>query len=190
MRKFIKLASTCLSMPTENIDTDQIIPARFLKTTERKGLGKYLFYNWRGKHFDESIHRGKKILIAGNNFGCGSSREHAVWALMDFGFEAVISSSYGDIFYNNSLKNGFLPVILKAGEIQKIFNLIEQNPKVNLTIDLQKQTVVAYPLLFSFPIDSFRKNCLLKGVDELGYILSYEKEITRYELSPQSLNIL
>ena len=181
MRKFTKLSSSCLLIKTENIDTDQIIPAQFLKTTERKGLGKFLFYNWRGKYFDESIHLSKKILIAGNNFVCGSSREHAVWALMDFGFAAVISSSFGDIFYNNSLKNGLLPVVLKPAELGKLVFLIEQNNKTKITIDLQKQTISADDFTFNFPINSFQKRCLLNSVDELGYILSFESKIEEYE---------
>lgn len=181
METFTRLTSTCLPIRTENIDTDQIIPARFLKTTKRTGLGKYLFYNWRGNDFDESIHRSKKILIAGNNFGCGSSREHAVWALMDYGFKTVISSSFGDIFYNNSLKNGFLPVMLKPHETEKLFRLIEHNNNTMITIDLQKQTVEANSFLFRFHIDSFRKICLLKGTDELGYIFSFEDKIREFE---------
>lgn len=181
MKKFAKLTSTCSSIRTENIDTDQIIPAMFLKTIEKNGLGKYLFYSWRGKHFDESVHQNKRILIAGNNFGCGSSREHAVWALMDFGFEAVISSSFGDIFYNNSLKNGFLPVIVKYNELNKIFNLIENNDKTEVKIDLLNQMVYANSFKFRFTIDKFRKTCLLSGVDELGYILSFKDKITEYE---------
>lgn len=186
MKKFAKLTSTCSSIRTENIDTDQIIPAMFLKTIEKNGLGKYLFYSWRGKHFDELIHRSNKILISGNNFGCGSSREHAIWALIDFGFEAVISSSFGDIFYNNSLKNGLLPVVLKFNELNKLFSLIGNNDKTNVTIDLLNQIVSAGSFTFHFTIDNFRKTCLLSGVDELGYILSFKDKITEYEKKHRS----
>lgn len=179
MKKFHKLQSKCSIIRTENIDTDQIIPARFLKTTERIGLGKYLFYD--NSYFHGLIDEGKKVLVAGNNFGCGSSREHAVWTLMDFGFEAIISSSFGDIFYSNSLKNGLLPVALKSDELEKIFCLAEKNKGIQITIDLPNQTVSMDSVSFHFPMDEFRKTCLLKGVDELGYILSFEDKIEEYE---------
>lgn len=190
MNKFTKLTSCCLLIRTENIDTDQIIPAIFLKTTERKGLGKYLFYNWRfdnkGKpkenEFRDLHHQSAKILVAGNNFGCGSSREHAVWALQDSGFKVIISSSFGDIFYNNSHKNGLLPVIVKPVELNKLFQTLEKHPKTKITIDLRNQKIIIKnQYIFSFPIDPFRKNCLIKGVDELGYILRFEKEIKDFE---------
>lgn len=202
MKKFRTLISTCLAIRTENIDTDQIIPARFLKVTSKEGLGKYLFCD--NPHFRGLIGKGKKILIAGNNFGCGSSREHAVWTIMDFGFEAVISSSLGDIFYNNSLKNGLLPVKLKPFELNQLFIIIEENPKTKIIVDLENQSIVilrASPditpgrvekptsnssrqtktIIYKFPIDKFRKTCLLKGVYELGYILSFEERIRQFE---------
>lgn len=211
MHKFAKLTSRCIPIRTENIDTDQIVPARFLKITSREGFGKYLFYDWRfdknGKpknnpYFHDLIDESKKILVAGNNFGCGSSREHAVWALQDFGFEAVVSSSFGDIFYNNALKNGLLPVIINQAELKHLFKIIEMNPKQKITIDLAKQIIIyrAEPVsglksdkktrkqvqnvssyVLHFPIDSFRKTCLIKGVDELGYILSFEEKINKFE---------
>jgi 3-isopropylmalate/(R)-2-methylmalate dehydratase small subunit len=192
MKKFTKLISTCLSIPTENIDTDQIIPARFLKLTTRKGFGEYLFYDWRfddnGKpknnpYFHGSIYETKKILVASNNFGCGSSREHAVWAIQDFGFKAIISSSYGDIFYNNALKNGLLPVIITPSELKKLFQVIKNQPQTKVTADLEHQYISFNNHYFSFPINSFRKTCLLKGVDELGYILSMEDKIKKIENS-------
>ncbi len=192
MKKFIKITSTCLPIRDENIDTDQIVPARFLKITTREGFGKYLFYDWRfdnyGKkkknnQFDDSNHHTYKILIAGNNFGCGSSREHAVWALQDFGFDALISSSFGDIFYSNALKNGLLPVIVKPQELDKLFRQFENNPSQKVSIDLAEQKVICSSLSLNFTIDSFRKSCLLKGVDELGYILSFENKIKNFESS-------
>lgn len=195
MKKFTTLTSTCLVIRAENIDTDQIVPARFLKITSREGFGKYLFYDWRfdekgrpkeSNQFNGSNHQTTKILVAGNNFGCGSSREHAVWALQDYGFKVIISSSFGDIFYNNALKNGLLPVIVKPPELNKLFQIIEKHPQTKITIDLEIQRVIVTPgqkLKFNFPIGSFHKTCLLKGVDELGYILSFEKRIKEYEKS-------
>lgn len=195
MKKFKKITSTCLLIRDENIDTDQIVPARFLKLTIREGFGKYLFYDWRfdksgqtkeSNRFNDSNHHTYKVLIAGNNFGCGSSREHAVWAILDYGFQVVISSSFGDIFYNNSLKNGLLPIVLKPIELKKLFQIIEKNPETKITIDLENKKVIANKIIiFNFPIDNFRKACLLKGVDELGYILSFENEIKEFEKSHQ-----
>lgn len=192
MTSFKPITSTCLLINIENIDTDQIVPARFLKITEKKGFGKYLFCNWRNdekgkpkknKYFHGSIHVSDRILIVGNNFGCGSSREHAVWAIVDYGFKAVVSSSFGDIFYNNALKNGLLPVILKAEELEQLFKLLKTNPKIMMVIDLGKQTfsVPDKKIAFLFPLDSFRKTCLIKRVDELGYILSFRDKIEEYE---------
>mgnify|MGYP001589854875 FL=1 len=191
MKHFINIMSNCITIPEENIDTDQIIPAQFLKTTKKDGLGKYLFYNWRfdkfGKtkknnRFDYSNHHINKILIAGNNFGCGSSREHAVWALTDFGFKVIISSSFGDIFYTNSFKNGLLLIIIKKNEVEKLFTAVE-NPKTKIIIDLEKQTIVipSKSILISFQIDEFKKNNLLNGADELEFILSQEKKIAEFE---------
>src|SRR3989344_6650527 len=191
MKKFKNTISRTILVETENVDTDQIIPARFLKTTERSGLGKYLFYNWRydegGKQrqniFNEKETPNKKVLIAENNFGSGSSREHAVWALMDFGFKAIISSSFGDIFYNNFLKNGLLCIQIKETEFKKLMQIIKQNSELQLEINLEKQTIEIKNknLVFNFEIDPFRKSCLLLGVDELGYILAHSDKITEYE---------
>ncbi|MBI2617321.1 3-isopropylmalate dehydratase small subunit [Candidatus Gottesmanbacteria bacterium] len=191
MKKFHKLFSTCLPVREENIDTDQIVPARFLKVTSREGFGTYLFYDWR---FDKSFggaqdksntkcvfnnpkYKGAKILVAGNNFGCGSSREHAAWAIAEYGFRVVVSSSFGDIFYNNALKNGLLPISVKPKELEILFQIIEKKSQTEITVDLKKQKIHT----FHFPIDSFRKTCLLKGVDELGYILSHEGKIKQFE---------
>lgn len=191
MKKFSRVISACLLIKSENIDTDQIIPAQFLKTTKKDGLGKYLFYNWRfdkyGKtkknnRFDDSNHHINKILIAGNNFGCGSSREHAVWALIDFGFKVVISSSYGDIFHSNSFKNGLLLIEIKKGVLEKVFAAVA-DPKTKILVDLNKQ-IVSVPsksISFSFRIDKFKKTSLLNGVDEMDFILSQEKKIVDFE---------
>lgn len=191
MQRFITLSSHCLPIRTENIDTDQIIPARFLKTIKREGLGQYLFFNWRyDEHghqlknsvLGDSIYKDARILITGNNFGCGSSREHAPWAILDYGFEAIISSSFGDIFYNNSLKNGLLPVIVTHSELARLFALVEKDPKTEIGIDLANQKVMIEKLPpIHFDIDAFRKACLLKGTDELGFILSCEEKIKKYE---------
>ncbi len=183
MKKFAEFTSTCINIKTENIDTDQIVPARFLKITKREGFGKYLFHDWKVNRFDYSNNRSANILVAGNNFGCGSSREHAVWALMDFGFKVVISSSFGDIFYNNSLKNGLLLIILTPSELKKLFKIIEKNPNTKLLVNLISQSVFCNNIIFHFPIDSFRKTCLINGVDELGYILAQEDKIRSFEMN-------
>lgn len=192
MQKFTTLTFSCLPLRTENIDTDQIIPARFLKVTSKEGIGKHFFHNWRfdenGKEKKDSIffdtrYKDARILIAGNNFGCGSSREHAVWAILDCGFNVVVSSSFGDIFYNNSLKNGLLPVPIKQEELDELLELIELEPQTKATVDLENQYVKipSASLEFTFPIDQFRKACLINGIDELGYILSLEEKIKEYE---------
>jgi len=190
MNKFTRLNSTCLLIKSENVDTDQIIPAQFLKTTKKNGLGKYLFYNWRNNKdkkkknsiFNYSQQTLVQILIAGNNFGCGSSREHAVWALQDFGFKVIISSSFGDIFYNNALKNGLLPVIIKSDELEILLKIIERNHDTKIRINLDRQKVyVAQKKCFIFSIDPFRKMCLLKGIDELSYIFAHKEKIKKFE---------
>jgi 3-isopropylmalate/(R)-2-methylmalate dehydratase small subunit len=191
MNKFTIISSPALIINTENVDTDQIIPAKFLKTTTSIGLGKYLFYNWRfddnGKpknnEFNNLNYQTVKILMAGNNFGCGSSREHAVWALMDFGFRVIISSSFGDIFYNNSLIKGLLPVILNPAELIRIMKIIIDSPKTLTTVNLEKQLLIIpdKKISYHFPIDPFRKKLLLTGLDELGFIMSYDRQIKKYE---------
>lgn len=191
MKKITKIISTCLLINNENIDTDQIVPARFLRLTTKVGFGKYLFYDWRfdkngkpkqNKEFGYLNHHISKILVVGNNFGCGSSREHAVWALQDFGFAAVISSSFGNIFYNNSFKSGFLPIVIKPQELKNLFKEVKEHPQTGLTVDLENQKInVGNKYIFKFPIDKFRKTCLLNGIDELGYILSHEELINKFE---------
>jgi 3-isopropylmalate/(R)-2-methylmalate dehydratase small subunit len=180
-------------LPVENVDTDQIIPARFLKTTEKRGLAANLFYDWRydakGNPRAEFVLNqtqaiGATFLVAGNNFGCGSSREHAPWALQGFGFRAVISTDFADIFKNNSLKNGFIPITLNGTTHRKLCDLIARDPEVELSVDLAAQTL-ALPgeQAVEFPIDPFSKLCLLNGVDELGYLLGHDEQIRGYEVA-------
>ncbi|MGD0337742.1 MAG: 3-isopropylmalate dehydratase small subunit [Bacteroidota bacterium] len=191
MGKFVTFTSRVVPLLANNIDTDQIIPARFLKVTDKKGLGDNLFYDWRylpdgSPNPDFILNRpqtaGVQILLAGDNFGCGSSREHAPWALTGFGFKVVISTSFADIFKNNALKNGLLPIVVEPEIHQQLCNLVEINGALQLSIDLASQTVtLPGGTKFSFPIDEFSKTCLLNGVDELGYILRFEKAIKEYE---------
>ncbi|HWO37524.1 MAG TPA: 3-isopropylmalate dehydratase small subunit [Candidatus Acidoferrum sp.] len=174
-----------------NVDTDQIIPKQFLKRIERTGFGQFLFYDWRfvaeGKTnsdfvLDEPRYAGASILVAGKNFGCGSSREHAVWALADFGFRAVISSSFADIFANNSTKNGFLTVCLKENEASELMRRSRDIKDYQLTIDLEQCEVWDEEgFAAKFPIDEFVRHCLLNGLDDIGLTLQHESEITAYE---------
>ncbi len=191
MKPFTTLTSKIAAIPTENIDTDQIIPAQFLKTISKTGLGKNLFYHWRYREDgtpnpDFPLNRpeaqGAAILLAGDNFGCGSSREHAPWSLMDYGFRAIISVSFADIFRNNSLKNGLLPVIVDEETHRQLFNLVEEDPETRVTIDLAAQTVTLPDgRTVSFPIDNFSKTCMLEGLDQLGYLLKQQPRIAEYE---------
>jgi len=193
MEPFTTLTSRCVVLPAENVDTDQIIPARFLKTIERRGLGAHLFADWRlddqGRARPEfplnSPHArrgGASILVAGHNFGCGSSREHAPWALLDFGFRAIISTGFADIFRNNALKNGLLPVTLLQPAHARLLELLAASPVAPVTIDLDAQTVTLQDgTAHSFPVDPFARHCLLNGVDELGFLLGEEKAIAAYE---------
>ena len=168
----MKISSRVAVVRQENIDTDQIIPARFLKITDKAGIGRHLFED----RPEFQVQKGSQVLVAGHNFGCGSSREHAVWALKDFGFKAVISTSFADIFRQNSLKNGFLPVTADAGTHALL------KPGVAVTIDLAQQTLsIENGPTVTFPIDSFSKTCILEGVDEIGYILKHDDAITAYE---------
>ncbi|MEZ4514642.1 MAG: 3-isopropylmalate dehydratase small subunit [Chloroflexota bacterium] len=201
MEPFTTLNSHLVSIPTENIDTDQIIPARFLKTISKKGLGQNLFSDWRynedGSNNPDFIlnaaeSQGAKILIAGDNFGCGSSREHAPWALMDWGVRAVISTSFADIFRNNSLKNGLLPIIVDEDTHKQIQSLVEEDPTTTISIDLASQSVLLPDgRSVSFPIDGFSKTCMLDGIDQLGYLLKQEEKMLAYEAShPARVNTL
>jgi 3-isopropylmalate/(R)-2-methylmalate dehydratase small subunit len=190
MAQFTKLTSRVVSLPVNDIDTDQIIPARFLKATDKNGMGNNLFADWRYNNdgspkpdfvLNKPESAGAKILLAGDNFGCGSSREHAPWALTGFGFRAVVSTSFADIFRNNALKNGLLPIIVDEETHKMLFDLLEEVPAVELTVDLASQTLSFSGGSATFPIDPFNKTCLLNGVDELGYILGFEKQIAAFE---------
>ncbi len=188
---FTAFTSRVVPLLVNDVDTDQIIPARFLKVTDKSGLGENLFADWRydangllNPNFvlNRHEHRGSQILLTGNNFGCGSSREHAPWALRGFGFRAVISTSFADIFRGNALKNGLLPVEVNAETHHHLVELLKQLPDSELRIDLNDQTVTLPDgASITFPIDGFSKYCLLKGVDELGYILRFEDKIRAYE---------
>ncbi len=192
MTQFTRLTSRVVALPVDNIDTDQIIPARFLKVTDKAGLGAHLFADWRynpdgSPRPDFILNRpeaqGAQILLVGDNFGCGSSREHAPWALTGFGFRAIISTSFADIFRNNALKNGLLPVIVDAETHRALFDLVAEIPTVELTIDLAGQTLSFLNKSVTFPIDPFSKTCLLNGMDELGYLLTFERQIAAYEVA-------
>lgn len=191
MTKFTRLTSQVVVLPIDNIDTDQIIPARYLKAIDKAGMGDHLFADWR-YHADGSPKsdfvlnrpeaKGRQILLAGDNFGCGSSREHAPWALTGFGFRALISTSFADIFHNNALKNGMLPIVVDGATHRALSARLAQAPAAELTVDLFSQTLVLPDgRKVSFPIDPFAKACLLDGVDELGYILRFSDAITAYE---------
>ena len=173
-----------------NVDTDQIIPKQFLKRIERTGFGKFLFYDWRRAEentsepfvLDHPRYEGSSVLLVGKNFGCGSSREHAVWALADFGFRAVIGPSFADIFANNSTKNGFLNVVLPEAEVAELMRRAKQADNYQLTVDLEQRRVYD-DLGFSanFPVDDFVRHCLLEGLDDIGLTLQHEAEIAAYE---------
>lgn len=174
-----------------DIDTDQIIPARFLKATDKVGMGDHLFADWRYRPdgspqpdfvLNKPLYRDARILLAGDNFGCGSSREHAPWALCGFGFRAIISTSFADIFKSNSLRNGLLPVEVSPETHRHLAQLVEAKPEAQVTIDLESQTLTAPDgTRVTFPIDSFSKYCLIHGVDELGYLLRFDGAINDFE---------
>ena len=187
MAGFNEVRSKSVVLAQTNIDTDQIIPARFLSTTERAGLGKHAFNDWRWQAdgspnpafpFNQPGNAGRQILLAGRNFGCGSSREHAPWALTDLGLRAIVSSEIADIFRNNSLKNGLVPVVLPEATVQALM----QRPDDELLVDIAaKELRTPGGDAFSFPLDAFAQTCLLQGVDELGYLLARHTDIERYE---------
>ena len=187
MQPFKHLQSRTVVLRERNIDTDQIVPARFLTTTERKGLGKHAFNDWRalpdgspdpGFPFNRTENSGARILVAGRNFGCGSSREHAPWALLDLGLRAVVSSEIADIFRSNALKNGLVPVVLDDAIVDELL----ARPGIELSIDIAARTL-ALPdgRRFEFPLDAFAQTCLLEGVDQLGYLLKQQPAIERFE---------
>ena len=191
MAQFTTLTSRAVVFPQNDIDTDQIIPARFLKTTDKAGLGSSLFADWRygpdgapRPEFPLNAARaqGAQVLVAGDNFGCGSSREHAPWALTGFGFRAVVSTSFADIFRNNALKNGLVPVAIDAAAHASLLAQLERAPEAEVTVDLAAQTLrLPDGKAVRFPIDPFARTCLLEGVDELGYILRFEPRIAEHE---------
>lgn len=197
MEKFTPFESKMVLMPVDNIDTDQIIPARFLKTISKAGLGDQLFYDWRYQAdgtpkpdfvLNQNEAKQRQILLAGDNFGCGSSREHAPWALTQYGFRAVVSTSFADIFKQNSLKNGLLPIVVPRDVHAWLF----ANPDSALKVDLASQTLTLPDgRAVEFPVDAFSRHCLLEGVDELGYILQQNEAIQAYEARREgSLNTL
>lgn len=187
------IKSTVVPLNIENVDTDQIIPARFLKATSREGFGKNLFRDWRYINDDENkpkedfpLNNKKyngKMLIAGKNFGCGSSREHAAWAIKDAGFDVVVSSFFADIFKNNSLNNFLLPVTVSDNFLQKIFEAVEKNPASEIEVNLEKQTISLNGQAESFEINSYKKTCLMNGYDDIDYLLNSKEEIIQYENS-------
>jgi len=191
MEKFAKFSSRLAPLPIDNIDTDQIIPARFLKTISKAGLGDNLFSDWRYSSdgipkpdfiLNQPQGHAARVLLAGDNFGCGSSREHAPWALFQYGFRAVISTSFADIFRGNALKNSLLPIAIPEEKHKALFAAVQADPAVEVTVDLENQTVTLPDgSSVTFPIDEFAKHCMLQGVDELGYILQLEPEIAAYE---------
>ena len=192
MERVKHIHGSIVSIAVNDIDTDQIIPARFLKVTDKEGLGKAAFCDWRYLEDGETPnpefvlnrpeYRGASVLIAGNNFGCGSSREHAPWALLGAGFKAVISTDFADIFRNNSLKNGLLPIIVDGETQQQLFSLAEEDPSSSVSVDVEAQTLTLPDgRKVSFPLDGFAKYCLLNGVDQLGYLLALDDDVRAYE---------
>jgi len=189
--KFNTVTSSAVPLPIENVDTDQIIPARFLKAVERKGFGDNLFRDWRyekdgspkaGFPLNDSKYSGK-ILVGGKNFGSGSSREHAAWAIYDYGFRVVVSSFFADIFKNNALNNGLLPVVVSPDFLQKIFSEIDKNPESLFEVDLRKQTftIVATAESAEFDINPYKKHCLQNGLDDIDFLVDMKKEIEEFE---------
>lgn len=190
-KKFTVLRSTGVPLPIENVDTDQIIPARFLKATKREGFGENLFRDWRydkdGKPIAEFVLNNPEysgeILVAGKNFGCGSSREHAAWAIADYGFRAVVSSFFADIHKNNELNNFVLPVVVSEGFLSNLFESIENNPKTIITIDLPQQTITNESTgeQETFEINPYKKECLLEGLDDIDYLIKNREDIEKFE---------
>lgn len=205
MEKFTTLQALVVPLDRPNVDTDAIIPKQFLKSIRRSGFGPNLFDEWRyldhgepdqdnsGRPLNpdfalnEARYQGARILLAGENFGCGSSREHAVWALEDFGFRVVIAASFADIFFNNCFKNGVLPIVLEAAQVDALFKVIEATPGYQLTVDLLAQTVTT-PAgdSYNFEVDAFRKHCLLEGLDDIGLTLQHAESIRAYEARRRS----
>lgn len=191
MEKFTKLVSRAIPLPIENVDTDQIIPARFLKATSKVGFGENLFRDWRfnkdGNAKEDFVLNNEKysgkILVAGENFGCGSSREHAAWALEDYGFKVIISSYFADIFRGNALNNGLLPIKLEKEKLTALLKFIEENPSTELTVDLENQTlsVPDIDIKEKFEIDPYKKMCLINGYDDIDFLVSKKDVISQFE---------
>jgi 3-isopropylmalate/(R)-2-methylmalate dehydratase small subunit len=191
MQAINKLSGRIAPLPANDVDTDQIIPARFLKTTDKVGLGKQCFFDWRydadGKDnpnfvLNKPEYQGASILVAGNNFGCGSSREHAPWALVGMGWQAVVSTEFADIFLSNALKNGLLPIVVDEETQQQLLSLAQEDPSTQVSIDLETQSLILPDgRKVEFPIDSFSKHCLLNGVDQMGFLLGLDSDIAAYE---------
>lgn len=188
--KFSVLKTTGVPLSIENIDTDQIIPARFLKATTREGFGENLFRDWRFESdgspvkdfvLNDARYSGK-VLVAGKNFGCGSSREHAAWAIADYGFRVVVSSFFADIFRNNALNNGILPVIISDGDLQHLLKMITENPSTEIKVDLSGQQISAGHWSSTFEINPYKKDCLMNGYDDIDYLLSLREEIRAFDL--------
>lgn len=192
MEKLKHIQGSIVALPVNDIDTDQIIPARFLKVTDKDGLGKAAFCDWRyledGRTpnpdfiLNDPAYAGASVLIAGNNFGCGSSREHAPWALIGAGFKAVISTEFADIFRNNALKNGLLPIIVDEETQQQLFSLADEDPATSVSVDVEGQSLTLPDgRKIQFPLDGFSKYCLLNGVDQLGYLLNLDEAVRDFE---------
>ncbi len=189
MEKLNKIISSAVPIPMENVDTDQIIPARFLKAVTRDGFGANLFRDWRFDKQDNAIKDfvlnnpkySGQVLLAGKNFGCGSSREHAAWAIHDYGFRVVISSFFADIFQANALNNGLLPIKVSDQDLDKLFKLVEQNPRQEFSVNLEHQNLNAAHIDISFEIDAYKKECLLNGHDDIDYLISCIPEIEEFE---------
>lgn len=190
MDKFNTLNSTCIPLPLENVDTDQIIPARFLKATTREGFGDNLFRDWRydsnaQPNADFVLNKGLegKVLVAGKNFGCGSSREHAAWAIYDYGFKVVVSSFFADIFKNNALNNGLLPVQVSDDFLASLFDQIEKNPAIEIKVSLEDEeiSIPSSGMSEKFEINSYKKYCLINGYDDIDFLISKKEEIEAYE---------
>lgn len=191
MEPYVKHESIAALMDRSNVDTDQIVPKQFLKEVQRTGFGKHLFFDWRylpdgspNPEFElnKPAFKGARILVAGDNFGCGSSREHAPWAIADYGINTVISTSYADIFYNNCFKNGILPIVVTRVELDQLMDEIRHNEGVKFTVDLEKQTVTTPGgIRIAFQIDGFRKETALKGLDDIALTLQHVDKITAFE---------
>ena len=184
MEPLRRIESAAMALPRANVDTDQIVPARYLKKPRSDNFGDYLFKDLRNDPnfvLNRPEHCSARILVAGANFGCGSSREHAVWALYDWGFRTAIAPSFGDIFASNALKNGFLPVTLAAEEVERLLADLGRAPQASIAVDLEAQTVCAPSGRYSFQIAPFPRRCLLEGIDELGYTLGHMEQVTAFE---------